>query len=356
MVATVFKIKQELDKLLKNKDSGIIPLSLFVFLVSLLSSCDFKPPVQRFSGSIMGTYYNISYIGDNDRLIDESQLSTGALAAMEQVNQQMSTYIENSELSLINDSKSTDWQPVSEDLLVVFKNTVVIAELTQGAFDITVAPLVNAWGFGPRKKQPTVLSDDEVKYFSAFIGADKFEIDSDKGVRKSHPGVSFDLSAIAKGYAVDKVAEYLLKNNIQHFLVDIGGELRAKGLNENNQPWQIAIEKPQITGGLQQIVSLRDSAIATSGDYRNFVEIDGHQYSHTFDPRKLKPIAHKLASASVIAESATMADALATALMVMGEKQAYDFSVENDLAVYLIIREMDGFKVRFTEQFRPYLH
>ena len=348
---TVFLIRQ----FFINKYSGFIPLYLFLCLLALLSACEFKPETSRYSGSIMGTYYKLSFVADKDQINDSGVVHQMALSIMQQVNQQMSTYLENSELSLLNKSSSVAWQPVSKQLFDVLFAASTIADLTDGAFDITVAPIVNEWGFGPEIKQARVLTANEINHFSNFIGIDKFSLDANNGVRKHHANVGFDLSAIAKGYAVDQVAEYLLAQNIQNFLIDIGGELRAKGVNEDNKPWQVAIEKPNILGGLQQIIALRDAAIATSGDYRNFVEIDGSKYSHAFDPRELKPVQHKLASASVIAKDAMLADALATSLMVMGEKQAYDFAIANNLAAYLIIRDENQYKIRFTEQFKPYL-
>lgn len=330
---------------------------MFICLTGLLAACEVKPETYRYSGSIMGTYYNLSFIEDDikDEVVDGNKLHQGALSAMQQVNQRMSTYSEDSELSVLNSSTNLNWLSVSESLFEVLNTAVSVATLTQGAFDITIAPLVNAWGFGSNKKQTRFLTDAESNNFVAYIGADKFSIDQQKGIKKYHPKVKFDLSAIAKGYAVDQVAQYLLEQNVQNFLIDIGGELRAKGVNEDNKPWQIGIEKPQLPGGLQQIVALQNRAIATSGDYRNFVEVDGRKYSHTFDPRTLKPVRHNLASVSVIADNAMLADALATALMVMGEKQAYDFAIKHNLPVYLIIRAADGYEIRFTKQFKPYL-
>lgn len=350
MVKTVFRTTH----LKMKRYSGFIPLYLFLSMLSLLSACDSRPDVVRLSGSIMGTYYQISFVQD-DIDIDSEQVHQGTLNAMELVNQKMSTYIDNSELSLLNKTKSTEWQTASQELLTVIGKSIEITSLTDGAFDITVSPLVNAWGFGPEKTKSDRLDQQTIDHFAAFIGVDKFVIDSTNGIKKQHVNVSFDLSAIAKGYAVDKVVEYLLEQGIENFLVDIGGELRAKGQNEYDKAWQIAIEKPEVTGGIQQIIALNNKAIATSGNYRNYIEIDGRKYSHTFDPRLLKPVTHNLASASVIADNAMSADALATALMVMGEKQAYDFAMTNKLAVYLIIREAGQYKIRFTEQFEPYL-
>ena len=170
-------------------------------------------------------------------------------------------------------------------------------------------------------------------------------------------GVEVNVSAIAKGYAVDKVAEFLLDAGLKHFLVDIGGEVRALGRNGDNETWRIAIEKPTIVGGVQQVVELENQALATSGDYRNFLLLDGKQFSHTINPVTLTPVLHKLASVSVLADNCSSADALATALMVMGEERGLAFATDNKIPVYMLVRtdQPGQYSILMTEEFRRIL-
>jgi thiamine biosynthesis lipoprotein len=226
----------------------------------------------------------------------------------------------------------------------VFQLALGISEQTGGVFDITVGPLVNAWGFGPDSVPATPLSDAEVASLLAHTGYGKLTLDPDNlTVSKADPEVYCDLSAIAKGYAVDRVGLALEEAGFFDYMAEVGGEVRTRGLNAEGQPWRIGIVCPDPTqGGLEQIVPLSGWSLATSGDYRNFYERDGVRYSHTIDPRTGRPITHNLASASVIHTECALADGYATALMVMGPEDALRWCEEHDVIAFLIVREAEG--------------
>ena len=310
--------------------------------------------VVTLDGPIMGTDYRITLVSDTE--IEESQLRQGVLQVMEAVNQKMSTYLIDSEISQFNAFDGKQAFTVSKQTAEVIQQSLEVSAMSDGYFDITVGPLVRAWGFGAVgviKQVPDValLSDlDEL------VGFDKLQLNNLQ-LRKTDSRVEIDLSAIAKGYAVDQVANYLLKQSINDFLINIGGELRAFGTNVDHHIWRVGIERPEILGGVENIVALNNMAIATSGDYRNFVVLDGRKYSHTIDPIAKRPVLHKLALVSVIHERASYADALATAMMAMGEVRALHFAKKHAIASYFAIRLGQGedYKIVTTEQFIPYL-
>jgi thiamine biosynthesis lipoprotein len=213
------------------------------------------------------------------------------------------------------------------------------------------------WGFGPERGTGEPPTQQQIDHALQRVGYRQLAVrTSPAALRKQRPDLYVDLSAIAKGFAVDEVARLLDDGNISSYLVEIGGELRARGSKSDGSPWKVAIERP-LTGerSVQAVVALRDRAIATSGDYRNFMEKDGKRYSHTINPRSGRPITHGLASVSVIARSAMRADALATAIMVMGPDAGYRLSVEQDFAVQLIVRSADALRVLATPQFESHL-
>jgi len=334
-------------------------LFLTVLVLVFTSGCQNQPSEQQvtLSGPVMGTEYRISalVLPDTDLGVLEQKL----LAAMELVNQSMSTYIPDSELSRFNQAKAGEVIALSPAFAEVLASALSVSELSDGAFDVTLAGVIKQWGFGVDGRVSEQPSGQALEALRQAVGYKKLTLNLEKRtLSKSVDNVAIDLSAIAKGYAVDKVADALLDLGIQRFLINIGGELRAAGTKLDNTPWQVGIEKPHALGGIQQIVSLQDQAIATSGDYRNYYLIDDQPFSHTIDAKTLKPVFHQLALVSVIADSAMLADALATAMLAMGEKRAYEFANVHDLAVYMIIRDSSGDepnKVLITDKFKPYL-
>jgi len=330
---------------------ALIGLAFFV------SSCS-KPESQllQFQGKTMGTYYHVKYVlsGEqlNNKALLEKQLQASVDQQLELVNNQMSTYRPYSELSLFN--KSTESHEVSDATIKVVKKALSIYQQSGGAFDVTVGPLVNLWGFGPDKKPNKVPSAALINRTKQQIGSQYLSIKGNKLV-KSKPGLYVDLSSIAKGYGVDSVAEILSGKGINNYLVDIGGELRVQGFKPEQELWTLAIERPGLGQNVQRLLHIGDNAIATSGDYRNYFEFDGIRYSHTIDPSTGKPISHKLVSVTVIDKSSMVADGLATAITVLGPEKGLEFATKLKQPVFLLVKSGDGFIESFTEEFKPYL-
>ena len=316
----------------------------------LISAC--QAPVdltkQHFSGQIMGTQYRVTVVYDKGEL---GQKTTGTedlhgrlLKQMRAVDTSMSTYRSDSEINKINRVKANESLKLSADLAQVLAISKEVFDLSAGAFDITVAPLVDLWGFGANSNGQALPTEQEISKAKRTVGFQHLSmLAMDDGIylSKSEGQIRLDLSAVAKGYAVDLVADELSRLGINNYLIDIGGELRAKGQNEQGEVWRIGLEKPDTLGGLQTILALENQAIATSGDYLNFVLHKGERYSHTIDPVTASPVLHKLASVSVIDDSAARADALATALMVMGDEKGLEFVEAHNIAAHFVIR-LDG--------------
>lgn len=319
------------------------------FLATLavgVASCN-QPKEQHFQGPIMGTQYKLILACETDK--SPKQLLAIAVAEMDAVNMAMSTYLANSELSQFNKSKRSDWQTISYDLLKVIEIAQNISVASDGAFDITVSPLIDLWGFGAAKTKQLDLEvpdDESINRIKPFIGYEKIEIDSVKQQwRKQTIDLNVDLSAVAKGYAVDKVSLALNNAGCLNHLVDIGGELKLQGKkNKTGDLWRVAIEKPSFSSpasNIQFLLDVSDIGVASSGDYRNFYQVDGKRYSHTIDPRTARPIEHRLAAVTVLHEQTAVADAWATAFMVLGEA-APKLADKLNLAAYFIFRESAG--------------
>ena len=272
---------------------------------------------------------------------------------LDEIDQRMSTFISDSEVSLINSSRNTGATFINPELEKVLLVAQEISVLTEGAFDITVGPLVNLWGFGPDKTNNQAPKAEAIQQALKSVGYQKLVINTRVvTLRKTLPSIAIDLSALAKGYAVDEVAEVLDQQGITDYLVEIGGELHLKGKNLQGENWRIAVEKPnEEKRELQTVLSLTDIAMATSGDYRNYFEQDGQRFAHTLDPRTGYPITHKLASVTVLSDTTMKADAWATALMVLGPEQGYNIAEQQNLAVLFIIKTDQGFIERETPLF-----
>ncbi len=275
-----------------------------------------------------------------------------------EINRQMSIYQENSEISQFNQAKTLELFKISDDFAVVVKEAIRIAQFTQGSLDITLAPIIDLWGFGASNHSVTI-SEIEINNYLPYLGVDKinlFHQDNRYYLNKTHPNVSIDLCAIAKGFGVDKVADYLELQGISHYLVDIGGELRCKGINTNNQSWCIGIEKPDNSQEIFAKVQLKNKALATSANYRNFYKNDkGEHICHIIDPQTYKSTQSDIYSLSVITDSCMTADGLATALLAFGKDKALAFAEDYNLAVYLITLEANGmFKAYSSSVFEQY--
>lgn len=299
------------------------------------------PPGSVYlNGETMGTTYMVKVHGSGSTRGLQSEIDD----RLDGINALMSTYDPDSELSRFNRWQADVPFPLSPDTYEVFALALKISEETDGRFDITVGPAVNAYGFGPTL-DIDLPSDSELNAMRAYVGYQHLRIESADGtITKDHAKVYCDLSAIAKGYAVDAVAALLEERGIQNYFVEIGGEVRARGNNDKgNFFWNVGIEKPvPDVRAIQSQVALLNQSLATSGNYRNFSEIDGVQISHTIDPLTLKPVAHKLLSSSVMRDDCAHADAYATALMVMGMEEGLDFAERNDLRIMLLVAGSDG--------------
>ena len=330
--------------------SQYLRISVVFIAGLLLSACAQEAKqVVHLHGNTMGTTYNVKYVVDERGQVDGLQEAIDE--RLVEINKLMSTYDPTSELSRFNQFRYTTPVPLSAETTKVVNEALRLGELSNGVLNVTVGPLVNLWGFGPNKRPEKVPTEEQIAEVRDYVGLDKIEM-TPQGLRKLHPMVYVDLSTIAKGYGVDQVAEIMEKNNLHDYLVEIGGEMRVKGERGNGEEWLIAIEKPVSTErSVQKIVSVGTNAIATSGDYRNYYEMDGKRYSHLIDPRTGSPITHNLVSVTVVHPSSMTADGLATAFNVMGWDEARALAEKEDLAVFLIRRTTDGFEEYASPQF-----
>ena len=235
------------------------------------------------------------------------------------------------------------------------KEAIRLNGLTLGALDVTVGPLVNLWGFGPEARPDVVPTDEELAARQANTGIHHLSVEGNK-LSKDIPNLYVDLSTIAKGWGVDVVADYLQSEGIHNYMVEVGGEMRLKGINREGVPWRIAIEKPTVDErSIQEIIEPGDMAIATSGDYRNYFESNGVRYSHIINPHTGKPIHHKVVSVTVLDKSSMTADGLATGLMVLGEDKGMEIANENNIPVFMIVKTDDGFKELASEAYKPFM-
>ncbi|GJL50102.1 MAG: thiamin biosynthesis lipoprotein ApbE [Nitrospirales bacterium] len=303
----------------------------------------------------MGTTYQVTIVHPSSQTsLSTIQAKTEQILA--RINSSMSTYQVDSELSQFNRNQTTQWVSVSPDLHRVVKEALRVGTLSDGAFDVSVGPIVDLWGFGPTPRHNTIPSEETIHSRLQIIGYDHLHVQDDPpAIRKEIPALSVDLSAIAKGYAVDQVAEYLASLDLTNYLVEIGGELRAHGRNAHGVPWNVAIEQPMSTKRtIHRLVRLDNHSVATSGDYRNFFERDGTRFSHTINPTTGKPVTHNLSSVTVIAESSMNADALATALLVLGPEEGFELAEQEQVASLFLIMDDEGFREKATTTFTQY--
>ena len=329
------------------------------FLV--LDSESEEPSRTVISGTTMGPIPFSVVITNDDNTPAEEQLAKIVDDQLEHVNQLMSTYKDDSDVSRFNRAAANEWVEVHPDTVAVVARSLEISEMTESAFDITVGPAVLLWNFGPAKDNKfSIPTEQELKDVRAIVGWKKVEVRSEPpAIRKLVDGVQIDLSAIAKGYAVDRVAEALAKVQCENLLVEVGGEVVAVGTPANKPHWRVGIEKPQkgFARDIEEVAELSNAGMATSGDYRNFKIKDGKKYSHTIDPATCEPALNRLATVCVVADDCMTADALATGLMVMGEEKAWKFCDANKIPVLLMARKSsdplqpDQFAKRISKSF-----
>lgn len=306
------------------------------------------------SGPAQGTSFAVVLAGefDPDTL---TRLQAAIDAELAAIDAAMSTWRDDSELSRFNVAPANQPFAVSPALVELLVLGQAISERSGGAFDMSVRPLVEAWGFGRRKPAaPRAPSEAELAALRARVGFRKLVIDEAAGtLTKQVDGLELDVAAIAPGYAADRIAAILDAAGVADYMVELGGEVRSRGNNPEGEGWKIGIEQPDAEGArvVQAILRVHDAGVATSGDYRNFWEQDGVRYSHTIDPRSARPIAHTLASVTVVDQTAAEADAWATALSVLGPDEGLALATELELAAYFLVRTGPGFEVRTTPAF-----
>ena len=322
----------------------------------LLISCGPKQTGPQISGETMGTSYSIQW-SDASIPIATSELKNLIEQRLVHINSLLSTYIADSQLSKFNQSREQGWHEVDLELAQLVAIALSISHQSDGAFDITVGPLVNLWGFGASNASFSFPTDSEITIAKRSIGYQHLAVRLDlPALNKKVADLYVDLSAIAKGYAVDAVAQILEDNNILNYMVEIGGEVKGHGIAPHGNPWRIGIETPNFQrGNIEQIVSLKNVSVATSGDYRNFIEHQGKRYSHTIDPHSGYPVSHNLGSATVIHQSTAIADAWATAFMVLGAEKSYLLSQENHLSGVLITRDGTNYTSTVFGEMQSYL-
>jgi len=336
--------------------------SIIFILLLWCISCSNQPSQIELSGFTMGTTYNIKIIPEKDSILSTKLIKQNIDSVLISVNYQMSTYLFDSEITQFNNHESTTSFTVSNDFSLVVERALHWSKLTDGAFDITIVPLLYLWGFGPG--QASELGDifpeeHAVQKRRTHVGYEKLTTNK-YYLQKKDPFIKIDLNAIAKGFGVDAVYSFLESIGMNNIMVEIGGEVRTKGENRKNEPWMIAVETPDLESVGSKTISwalpLESKAMATSGDYRNYYEIDGIRYSHEIDPRTGYPAQTGVASATVVATNCMDADALATALIIMGAESGLQFIEKLDgVEAFLILREgndnyrtikSDGMKIR----------
>ena len=330
--------------------------SFFLFLI-FFSSIFYGYSIQEvpqkiiIDGFTQNTYYRVTYYAKD------------SLATKQEIESFLGNFLKTASLwekeSIIAKINRNEITELNEDFMVIFHTAEKVSQLTNGAFDITVGKLVNAWGFGIKTgKSPT---PEQVDSMIRFVGYQKIKI-IDRRIVKEYPEIEIDFNAIAKGYSVDLMANFLISKGINNFLVDIGGEIRASGAAPNGDIWLLGIENPSENSAserqVQEIIQLTGKSVATSGSYRKYIEKDGVRFSHTIDPKTGYPVSHHLLSATVIADDCITADALATAFMVMGEKKAMQFlnnHPEYD-AYFIVADEIENLKICYSKGFQKYFY
>lgn len=337
-------------------DRRIRPLTLraaalALAIVLVLAACERPTEPITFSGATMGTVWTVRLSALPPGL-SGPELRAGIEALLEQVNAEMSTYRADSVITAFNQAAPGERVVLPQGFATVLAEALYWAEETDGAFDPTAGPLVNLWGFGPADRRDRVPGEAEILEARARVGWQRLAFSRGQTELVQPGEVFLDLSAIAKGWGVDVLADYLLEQGVPGFLVDIGGDLRAHGRRPDGRSWRVAIERP-VPGAreVQDVINLNEVSIATSGDYRNFFQAEGRRYSHLIDPRSGFPIDHPTVSVTVAAHRCTTADVLATALSILRIEEAWQLAIERELAVLWLVAEGDELTERMTPAF-----
>ncbi len=314
----------------------------FLVMPLALAACKKGWNILELTGLTMGTSYSVAAV-DHSKSVNKADLQSAINASLQQVNVQMSNWDAASEISRFNASSSTAPFAVSNELASVMQAAQDVHVASEGRFDVTLGGLIDLWGFGAGQTRTNTPSDSEIAAVQSVSGHAKTLRVGNGALQKLQPGTEVYLSAIGKGFGVDQVARTIESFGIKDYMIEIGGDLYTAGRNPDGQPWQIGIETPVVHDrGVQQVVSVSGLGMATSGDYRNYFEQDGVRYSHILDGTTGRPVTHKTASATVLTDNAMLADAWATAMLVLGSERGLEIANDRDLAVLFIDRASDS--------------
>ena len=343
---------------MKLPSPALAPRGLLLALMLILTACQPAPPAQiRIQGKTMGTFYGVTVTDAFPG--GEAALQREVDALLVRMNQEISTYDPGSLISRFNQGPAGVPMVIPASMANIVQQGIDAGHLTGGKLDVTVGPLVNLWGFGPDKRPVKRPTAEQIARARDRVGIDKLSLTTQGGkylLGKSIPDLYLDLSTLGEGAASDELAALLEGKGVNNYLIEVAGAVRSKGHNGKGNPWRVAIVEPSDRpGAIEDVVIPNGMALSTAGSYRNYYELDGQRYSHIIDPASGAPVTHKLVSASVITKTALEADALDTALMVMGPEPALAFAREHQLAVYLIVKTEQGFHAEYTPEFAPYL-
>ncbi|MDH0729278.1 FAD:protein FMN transferase [Pseudomonas sichuanensis] len=318
-------------------------------ILMLLTGCEQGPTLERFGGPTMGSSYSIQYVRQAGGPAPE-QVQAAVENILHSIDAQYSTYRGDSTVSRFNQLPANQCLPVDADMLELVTFGQHLAEQSQGAFDLTVEPLLDLWGFGPQARQLKVPDAQALALARQRVGYRHLRIEGEN-LCKDAP-IELDFNSIAAGHAVDLIAARLQKMGIDSFLAEATGELKAVGRKPDGSPWRVALELPREDRQVaRQVIAVQGLAVSTSGDYRQYFEDNGQRFSHTFDARLGRPVEHDLASVTVLDASALLADGYSTLLLILGPQQGWDFAIAQGIAAVLVTRAEGGFVSRSTPAF-----
>nr|WP_139672363.1 FAD:protein FMN transferase [Pseudomonas sp. F16(2018)] len=322
---------------------------LLLSILTLLSACKPAPTLERFGGPTMGSSYSIQYVRQPGGPAPE-QVQSAVEGILQAIDAHYSTYRGDSIVSRFNQLPANQCLPIDADMLELVTFGQHLAEQSQGAFDLTVEPLLDLWGFGPQAREMQVPEPQALARARLRVGYRHLRLEGEALCKDA--AVELDFNSIAAGHAVDLIAQRLRAMGIDNFLAEATGELKAVGRKPDGSAWRVALELPREDHQIaRQVIDVQDLAVSTSGDYRHYFEDNGRRYSHTFDARLGRPVAHDLAAVTVLDASALLADGYSTLLLILGPQQGWDFAIAHGIAAVLVTRVEGGFVSRSTPAF-----
>ncbi|MFO2465154.1 FAD:protein FMN transferase [Pseudomonas sp. 15FMM2] len=318
-------------------------------VLGMLGGCGASESLEAFGGQTMGSTYSIKYVR-NPGTPATSDLQPQVQSILGEVDRQMSTYRSDSDIEHFNDLPANSCRPMPEPILHLVRTGEQLSQASGGAFDLTVEPLLNLWGFGPQAREIKIPEPMALAQARLRVGHQHLRIAGSQLCKDA--AVQVDFNSIAAGHTVDRIAERLEQLGIDRYLVEVTGELKAAGRKPDGAPWRVGLEEPRDDQQVaERIIAVDGFGVSTSGDYRNYFQQDGRRYSHTLDARSGAPITHQLASVTVLAPSALMADGLSTLLLVLGPEEGWNYAEEHRIAVFFVMREGSAFVTRSNKVF-----